>query len=80
MCATVIPERSPSSFVGFPGEISVLRAFLFALTSGPNSFEISNKEFLLGCSRFGIDVPFPFVVKRLALYGNDVNLEELIRD
>lgn len=35
---------------------------------------------MTGAIRFGLDVPLPLVSKRLALYGNDVNLDELLRE
>jgi len=49
VCNNVIPETNPiSKFVNYPGELTFLRSFLFALTSQNNSFDISNKTFLKG--------------------------------
>ena len=75
----VIPEETRSVFVRFAGEVCILRAFAFALMAGKNSYDITNKEFMEGCSRFGIDNPIPFIAKRLHLYGNDVDLERYVR-
>lgn len=52
---------------------------MYALVSGENGFEISTQEFLAGCNRFGLDNPCPIITKRIALYGNEEELEEIIR-
>jgi hypothetical protein len=57
-----------------------MRSFLFALTSQNNSFDISNKTFLKGCSRFGIDSPYPSISQKLYLYGNDINIADYVKD
>ena len=81
VCSHVIPkENTVSSFVKYPDEISFLRAFLFALTTQNNSFDISNKNFQKGVSKFGIDSPYPCIAKKLYLYGNDFNIAEMIKD
>ena len=73
VCSNIIPESNPiSKHVSYPSEITFMRAFLFSLTSQKNSFDISNKTFLKGCSRFGIDSPYPTISKKLFLYGEDV--------
>ena len=60
----IIPQENLiSPFVSYPGELTFLRSFLFALTTQNNSFDISNKNFLKGVSRFGIDSPYPWVSK-----------------
>lgn len=81
VCTQVVPkENNLSPFVSYPDEISFLRTFLFALTTQNNSFDISNKNFLKGVGRFGIDSPYPSVAKKLYLYGNEINIKEIIRD
>lgn len=70
---------SPSAFVKFPGIISIRRAFLYALVCGENSFDINTQEFIAGCNRFGIDNPCPTITKRIALYGNDEDFEEIVK-
>ena len=47
--------------------------------AGDNGFEINAQEFIAGCNRFGIDNPFPIITKRLSLYGNDEDVEEMIK-
>lgn len=81
VCNSVIPQENLiSPHVSYPGECTFLRAFLFALTTQNNSFDISNKNFLKGVGRFGIDSPYPCISKKLYLYGNEINVAELIRD
>jgi hypothetical protein len=47
VCSKVVPTDNPvSPYVNYPGEITYMRAFLFALTTQNNSFDISNKNFL----------------------------------
>jgi hypothetical protein len=81
VCGHIVPKENPvSQFVRYPTDITFLRSFLFALTSQNNSFDISNKTFLKGCSRFGIDSPYPSIGTKLYLYGNDINLADLVKD
>jgi hypothetical protein len=81
VCFKIIPDQNPiSPYIAFPGEITFLRSFLFALTSQTNSFDISNKNFLKAVSRFGIDSPFPSIAKKLYLYGNEINVAEVIKE
>jgi hypothetical protein len=80
VCSSVIPEDNPfAPHVIYPGEVTYLRAFLFALTTQNNSFDISNKNFLKGASRFGIDSPYPTVSRTLYLYRPDVEIEEPVK-
>ena len=77
----IIPQENLiSPFVSYPGELTFLRSFLFALTTQNNSFDISNKNFLKGVSRFGIDSPYPWVSKKLYLYGNEINIAEILKE
>jgi hypothetical protein len=41
--------------------------------------DINTSEFLAGCNRYGLDNPCPFVTKRISLYGNDEDFEDLVR-
>jgi len=45
----------------FANDFTKLRLFLYSLTSTKNKYDILNKDFLVGCSKFGIDSPFPFI-------------------
>lgn len=44
----------------FAGELHKTRLFFSALTATKNKFDIINKDFLMVCSKFGIDCPYPF--------------------
>jgi len=57
----IIDIESPIQGYSYPKELSVCRAFLYALTSGKNTFAVTFKDFIQGMSRFGIDCPFPFI-------------------
>jgi len=61
MTADLIDIESPVQGFAYPKELSVVRAFLYALTSGKNAFAVTYKDFIQGMVRFGIDCPFPFV-------------------
>ena len=45
----------------YANDFTKLRLFLYALTSTKNKYDILNKDFLIGCSKFGVDSPFPFL-------------------
>ena len=74
-----IPVTSHSAFVKFPGVTTFRRAFLYALVCGENGYDINTQEFIAGCNRFGLDNPSPFITKRVALYGNDEDFEEILK-
>ncbi len=74
-----IPSTSQSAFVKFPSFITIRRAFLYALVCGDNGFEINTQEFIAACNRFGLDNPAPIVTKRVGLYGNDEDFEEILK-
>jgi len=61
MVKELIDTESPVPGYSYPQELTVCRAFLYALTSGKNSFSISSTDFLNGVARFGVDCPFPFI-------------------
>ena len=57
--------------IQFPGEISRIRAFVFALTAGENNDTAFNAEnFCSGLARYGVESPTPCVSMRCQLYGN----------
>jgi len=66
---SLIPQRS------FPKDITLAKVFLFALTSDKNKFEVASKEFLMSCTRFGLDCPFPFI-KQFSDKGLSLNKED----
>lgn len=45
---------------------------------GNNSFTCTDREFVAGCSRFGLDNPTPIITKRLAIYGNEENIDKMV--
>lgn len=59
--AEVTDVESPVPGSLYANEFTKLRLFLYALTSSKNKYDILNKDFLLGCSKFGVDTPFPFL-------------------
>jgi len=75
-----VPSESPSALVSYPTELTFRRVFIYALTAGQNSYDINGQELLAGASRFGIDSPLPIVAKRLALYGNEMSMNEAMRE
>ena len=74
-----MPATSPSVFVRYPAALAFRRAFLYALVAGDNAFDISTPEFIAGCNRFGLDNPSPFVGRRIGLYGNDDEFEDIVK-
>lgn len=56
---TDIPSPIPGYL--YAKDLTKLRLFLYSLTSTKNKYDILNKDFLVGCSKFGIDSPFPFL-------------------
>ena len=69
-----------SQFLSYAGEISQYRALVFALMSGDNSFEVTEHALQSGCNRFGLDSPVPIITKRLALYGNEENIDKQLEN
>jgi hypothetical protein len=52
--------------VQFPGEISMIRGYIFAASSGKsNSNEFNVDNFLASISRYGIENPVPCVSHRI---------------
>lgn len=70
--------RKVNPFLVFPGVISINRAILHGYMSGVNSHEMDRYGFMEGVAKFGIDVPIPCITKRLALYGNTVDILEQV--
>ena len=42
--------------------------------------EINETSFSAGCNRFGLDNPTPTITKRLALYGNQYEVEKWVEE
>lgn len=74
-----LPLLSSSSFVKYPGSFTIRRAFLYSLTCKENTSSINLNEFLAGCNRFGLDNPAPTIQKRIGMYGNEEDIEELLK-
>lgn len=45
---------------------------------GKNGVGCTDKEFVAGCNRFGLDNPVPTIMRRLAHYGNEESVEKVI--
>ena len=76
---TSIPMLSTSAFVKYPGSFTMRRAFLYALICKDNNNYVNPVEFLAGCNRFGLDSPAPTIHKRISLYGNEEDFEDIIK-
>ena len=74
-----LPLISNSAFVKHPGSLTIRRAFLYSLICKDNNSYVNLVEFLAGCNRFGLDNPAPSIHKRLHLYGNDEEFEDVIK-
>jgi hypothetical protein len=61
----VIDQDSPLSGFSYPKDLSLARAFLYALTSGKNTYALTLENILTGVNRFGIDCPLPFIISRV---------------
>lgn len=57
-----IEAKSPYEQFSFPRDVNLARAYFYALTSTRNKFDIASRDFLLACSRYGLDCPFPYVL------------------
>ena len=55
-----------------------LRALLYAFMCGDNGNDISDKEFLAACNRFGIDNPMPVMSQRLYFFGNNETAQSVL--
>ncbi|KAL4466811.1 hypothetical protein ABPG74_010408 [Tetrahymena malaccensis] len=73
-----VDSNSQSPSFRFPSITYYTRVFLHSLTSTSNKFDVSPKEFLAACSKFGIDCPFPFI-KLSANSDKDDDEEEILR-
>ena len=52
--------------IEFPGEISMVRAYIFALTAGiANTRKFNVDNFIAGVARFGVENPTPCVSARI---------------
>lgn len=73
----ILSQKSNTSGLSFFRDITMIRAYLYALVCGDNTNQITTEKFLVASTRFGVDNPCPTITKRLALYGNQ---EELLKD
>ncbi len=63
----------------FPTEISMIRSYVFAISSGEtnrNEFNVDN--FVGSLARYGIENPVPCVSYRIQLYGMQKTMVELL--
>jgi len=60
-----------SPVLKFSGQISNVRALLYAYMCGGNTHEVNELELLAGCNRFGVENPVQVVYRRLSFFGND---------
>lgn len=66
-------------YVQMTGKVSATRALLYAFMSGMNNHIINEIQFTAGCNRFGIENPTPTIKKRIALYGNSIDLKQKVQ-
>lgn len=67
--------------IQYPGEISKIRAFIFALTAGEkNDTAFNATNFCAGVSRYGVENPVPCVSMRCQLYGNPKFIMDELRE
>lgn len=72
-------QKSNLQFVGYPGQISCLRALIYGFMCGSNDEKVNEVEFGSGCNRFAMDNPTPTITKRLSLYGNTEDVESIFK-
>lgn len=63
----------------FPKQFTLIRCFIYALVCGQNTGEVPIEQFMAACNRFGVDSPIPVTTKRLALYGNQEDIDKDFR-
>jgi hypothetical protein len=76
---TCIPMISASAFVKYPSTFTFRRAFFYSLICKDNNNYVNLVEFLAGCNRFGLDNPAPTIHKRISLYGNEEEFDEVMK-
>ena len=71
--------NSNDLFVTFPEKVSLIRAYVFAATTGrTNMNDIASDNFTSALTRFGLENPLPSITARLSLYGtNEISLKLL---
>jgi hypothetical protein len=76
----LIEQDSPIPGLIYPKEMNLARAFLYALTSGRNTYAVTLENILTALNRFGIDCPIPFInisgVKLSTSEQNSLGLDE----
>lgn len=60
---TPIYRAGESLQYGFPiaSELQIGKLYLYACTSGKNTYELNVNNFIAACQRYGFDAPFPFL-------------------
>lgn len=70
--------KTPTQFASYPSKISRARAFLYALSCDTNCYEIKAKHFMNGCTKFGLDAPYPFIYARVYMFGTSTEVEKML--
>ena len=52
---------------------------VFAMMSGQNDFVVHANHFISACQRFGLDSPYPCVNAKVFMYGNDLDVREVLK-
>lgn len=79
MSQTVNADYS-DPLVSYPGHITSVRAYAFALTAGrENKNKFNCEHFVAALSRFGVEVPAPNVSQRCQNYGNTQTIMSQLR-
>lgn len=55
-----------------PRKSYIDRAYLYALTTADNGLTLAVNDFVAACHRFGLDCPFPYVLRRERLGGDEL--------
>lgn len=71
-------SQMKSTVLSFGGQICQLRALIYAFMCGTNGLNITENEFVAGCSRFGLDNPVPIITRRFRPYGNEEAIEVIL--
>lgn len=61
ICREVTTQKSYLEGQSFPSDPTLGKLFLYALTSARNKFDLASKEFMISCSKYGLDCPFPYI-------------------
>lgn len=61
------------------GEITTIRAMIYALMTSQNTNRMNVSQFMAGVSRYGVENPTPVIKKRIALFGNTDDVISLLK-